>query len=517
MSKCIDRRDLTTQNRLALPTGPTVDSNGVYTFEQISVFQQEIADSLAKDAEKNPIQLAVNRYGDSFYEAANFVNTSLKRGIDDLGNYPDLGRRWDRGNISNLEFADFINRYNYSPNAVINIGDYQTLARQLDNYYKDTYSTSILGGLCKTLPQIFGAVDAFFDVIDTIADIISDIVSFVNKVRSYDSIQQFVEEEIVKELINQIQTKIIDVIKEVFREIREAIDNFNIEDVISEVTNFNKQTVKAIMTEKEQMCVVLSKDNEQRVLDRVKNFINYAISLLESPGLEQVQYVIARICALATNIEALIRDIKSPLDDYSLQYQRVIRRVQNIGKINTSTAIRNGAIRYSPEARKERINSLTSLWEGENGQVRITPSGKEPNPIKPITVKEYKNMPKCGDVIAGNDKRVGVSGAWVDPKELGPQGYSRIDLDVKVYLMRVQAQLAGGSVKFNIVNGWRSKVYNDKIGGDESSSHLSGLVIDIENNGFDVEEFTDLALKSGFKHVVIYDDHIHLDIREMTR
>jgi hypothetical protein len=33
----------------------------------------------------------------------------------------------------------------------------------------------------------------------------------------------------------------------------------------------------------------------------------------------------------------------------------------------------------------------------------------------------------------------------------------------------------------------------------------------------DVDAFTEAALKHGFKGVVVYDDAIHLDIREIPR
>lgn len=507
MSKCVDRSDLTTLNSLALNAGPTVDDYGVYTLNQIDVLAQEVADNIVRDAEKNPILIAVNRYGNVFYDASNFINNDFRNNF--TGEYPDLQRRWDKGNISNLEFADFLNQYNYTPTGVIESRNYEKLARELDNYYKDTFSTSILGGLCNTIQQIFGAVDAFFDILATVDAIIADAVTLLNKIRSYDGITDFIQKEIIDKLIREIKEKIAAVIAAVIQAVRDAIANFDI--LLATANSISTKATKAVMTAKEQTCVALSKENEQKFIDKVKATIDYLIGLLESPGLEQIQLIVARICALATNIEALIKDIKSPLDSFGINYERVVRRVQNIGKISTSTAIRNGAIRYSPEAVENTINSLNQLWDGSAGERRITPTGKEPVQVKPITKEEYKNLPKCGDVISGSDSRVEISGDWVE--DLGPQGYSRVDLDVKVYLMRVQALM---QVKFNIVSGWRSKEYNDKIGGDRDSSHLSGLVIDIENSGFDVDEFTDAALRSGFKNVVIYNDYIHLDIREMA-
>lgn len=510
MAQCIDRTDQTTLNRLALTPGPTVDASGAYTLNRIDEIAQEIADNISQDAEKNPVQIAVNTYGNVFYDATRFVNGDFRNTY--IGNYPDLEERWDRGNITNLEFADFINRYNYTPNDVLNTNRFEALARSLDSYYKESFSSSFLGGLCNTIQSIFGAIDSFFDILGTIDALISDAVEFLEKIRSYDGITDFIQKEIIDGLIKQIKEKIEQVIRAVFKEIEDLIQNFNVLGItLEDVASFDEKVVKSILTHKEQMCAAISKDNQETFINKVLGTIDYLIGLLESPDLEQIQLIVARVCALAANVEALIRDIKSPLDDFGVNYQTVVRRVSNIGKLATSTAIRNGAIRYSPEVRKERINSLRELWDGSSGQVRITPSGNEPTTVAPITKEEYYNLPLCGAVIAGSDTRVKISGDWVEDEDCGAQGYSRVDLDVKVYLMRVQAELG---IQFNIVSGWRSKKYNEKIRGDGDSSHLSGLVIDIENSGFDVDLFTDLALKHGFKTVVVYDNHIHLDIRE---
>ena len=114
--------------------------------------------------------------------------------------------------------------------------------------------------------------------------------------------------------------------------------------------------------------------------------------------------------------------------------------------------------------------------------------------------------------MEGSDDRVKVEGDWIE--DLGPEGYSRVDLDVKVYLMRLHKAMGG---TFTITAGWRSKEYNESIGGDKDSSHLSGLVIDIKNDIDDIDRFSEEAFKSGFRHVVVYDEHIHLDIREMAQ
>ena len=106
-----------------------------------------------------------------------------------------------------------------------------------------------------------------------------------------------------------------------------------------------------------------------------------------------------------------------------------------------------------------------------------------------------------------------------DDYGIGLPAYTHLDLDVKVYLARLQSKL---SEKIVITKGWVNKEYNDKIKGSPESSHLSGLVIDIQNNfnlnsDEKVEEFKTRAIAAGFRYIVIYDKHIHLDIRDIPR
>lgn len=509
-TKCVDKTDQTTLNRLSLSPGPYTDTAGRYNLNQIDVFAQALIDNIAEDAEENPVALMFNKYGQSLYNAADYVNR-LKNTLD-TEPYPDLEKRWSKGNISNVEFADFINAYNYTPDNILTENDFK-LARNLDAYYKDTFSESILGGFCKRMPEIFGAIDQFFSLIEEIDAVIKDAVQFLNKIRSYEGFQKAGEEAIIRKLIRELKNKIGDIINKVFAEVEDAIGNFDINGTIGDAETFYRKGVsKPIMTAREEMCAFFTEENKQSFKKKVLNLIDYAVSLFESPNLETIQFFIARFCALVTNIEGLIRDIKKPLDDYTLRFTSIANRLKTISNINTSTAIRAGAIRYSPSARKEAINRLEARAI-DPGYKDYTPSGELPETVPEPTAEEYGNLPKCGAVWKGTDATFKVEGDWTDEKEgVGIYGYTRIDLDVKVYLHRVQKDMGG---TFTISNGWISKAYNEKIKGDEANAHLSGLVIDVKKDMSDPQAFMDSALKNGFKYAAEYNDFIHLDIREI--
>ena len=350
VDNCVDPNDQLIQNTLSISARPVTDGVGRYTLAQIDAVSAEIADSIIKDAESNPLSRAVNKYGDDIYKSTTYLNGLLKQRIGDLTPYPDLQDRWQRGDISNLETADFIQAYNYTPANLLNDNDSPKLARNLDAYYKNDFHTSILGGFCNRFDSFFASVDAFFDLIGTVEGIIADAIEIAGKIsRGYDGIKDLTVKALIKELIESIKEKITDVIDRVFQEVQDMIENFDPAAITQDAETFvNKNVIKGIMTTREQMCAFFTEENKKGIKDKIKGLIDYAIAAFESPGIEEIQYIIARICALAGSIEALIRDINKPLDDYTRRYSTIVDRLKNISRINESSAIRAGAIRYSP-------------------------------------------------------------------------------------------------------------------------------------------------------------------------
>jgi len=515
---CVDGNDQVTQNTLSISKIPLVDGAGRYTLGQIDLVTQEIANSILQDAETNPLSRAVNKYGDKIYDASSYLNGLLRQQIGDLSSYPDLSDRWQRGDISNLETADFMQAYNYTPANLINDGNAPKLARNLDAYYKNDFNTSILGGFCDAFDKFFLTVDAFFDLIGVVEGIVTDAFALADKIqRGYDGIKDLTAEELKKKLIKAIKEKIEEVIDKVFQEVQDMINNFDPAALVADAETFvNAKVVKGIMTTREQMCAFFTEENKKGIKDKIKGLIDYAVAAFESPGIEEIQYIVARICALAGSIESLIRDINKPLDDYTRRYSTIVDRLKNISRINESSAIRAGAIRYSPSTRKEVINRLQGRWTSPGGNEK-TDTGKIPQNVKPITAADYKNLPRCGNVFNGSSDVFRLEGDSFDEKEgIGIYAWTRVDLDVKVYLERLQKS-TNSEKPLTITEGWVSKAYNTKVDGPEDNSHLSGLVIDVKRDMADPEAFIQNALKGGFKYVKDYPElnKIHLDIREI--
>jgi hypothetical protein len=540
-SSCVDRRSQTYLNQQIINPGPTTKNDGTYTINQIDVFAKELADNIIAESNKNPIANMLNKYGNSVYEVTEFINGTV-RGYDTT-NYPALNNRYQRGNVSTLEVADFAEAFSYSPNGIQNqVPD--KLLGDLEKYYTGDISESILGGFCNSMNNLFNQIDSFYDLIGEIDGLITDARAIYNKftqtfangkIEGLEPLE-FIQQKIVAELLEQIQEKIFDSVRKIYQKVMDAIDNFDIADQIGDlVTGIDKKHTKYIMTRKERLCNELTEEAQKKMKDKLKGFMDYAFGLFDYMDLQTMQFLVARFCALATNVESLLNELKNPLDDYGNRYQRVIKRLQAIGNQNTSTAIRNGAIRLSKEQRADHINSLYSIWEGGKDDVGRTLLDYEKVDVKEITADDYKYLPKCMAVMKGSDSTFGVEGKVFEEKEntedysrIGIAAYTHLDLDVKVYLKRLQ-EIYG--VKIIITNGWVSQEYNQThLKRDNDNPHLSGLVVDIKMDqefktpqvaseiGQDwLDIFTRNAKTSGFLGVVVYDNHIHLDVREIPR
>jgi len=506
-SNCIDITDQSRMASMSLVGGVGVDADGEFTLSKVKQFSQEYATNVLRDAERNPLARLTNLYGNAIYDSSDFINGVFLRTDyveSALENYPGLSRRWDKGNLSNIEVADFLDQYNLTPNGLTTKANvnYNGLLRDLDAYYQASFSDSILGGFCKLVPQVFGAIDAFFDTLVAIDDAITKILS---KLRNLDeALNQLAQKATIEFLMGEIKKLIKELIKKVFEEVMALIENFNIMDIIGDIQTFIREDiVKSIVEKRERACLLLNEDKQKKVEDEAEGLIDYIAGLFENPALEEIEFMIMRFCAYATNIEALIKDVNRPLDDYSNRYRKVVDRLKAISNLNTSTAVRNGGIRLSDERKKDIINSMEQKWDSAEGT----------NNPPPPTVKEYWGLPNCKAVKNGSDTRVKISGDWVDPEVLGLEGWVNVDLDAKVYLMRLQKKVGG---QMNVLAGWRTEEYNKEIGESPESPHLTGIALDVEIAG-DPDEWVKAAYESGFGYAKVQGKHIHLDLTSRPR
>ena len=184
------------------------------------------------------------------------------------------------------------------------------------------------------------------------------------------------------------------------------------------------QIVGKIENLKEDIQKFFTKENIDALLDKIQKKINYAIGLFANPSIEEIQFLIARICGLATGIEGLIKGLKGPLDDFSNRYQEVFNTLQNAGNRVTGEAIRSGAFRLDPEERQKEINKIKIEWEKMGNFVLPKPD-------------EYSQLPDWETLSSGGDDRLKVDGDWVTDMKPPEEGWTEMDRDVRVMIMRL--------------------------------------------------------------------------------
>ena len=575
-SNCIDINDQIYQSRQKVGNSPISNADGELNVYAIDNFKAEFLQGIVDDGLTDPVDLQIKQHGSSFIESLTDVNNFLSS--EQLGDYPELRERFEKGQISAIEYADFMGAYNYTPPKLKEDanGGNLSLLQNLNSYYKDP-NQSILGGFCAMMPAAFGAIGGFFTIIGSVAGLINDSLSFLSKLKNVeDPIKSILEKITVTALINGIKEKMEQVIKETFESVKAAVQNFDIDSVVGEVkTYINQNVFKKAAQIKDDISAILTDENLEGIINKVKGLFDYAVSLFANPNLEKIQFLIARFCGFVNNIEALIRDIKTPMDNYAFKYQRVVGRIERISNMVTANAIASGAVRFDSETRQEQINKMKEQWQAPpqsqaqvnnpqdeprgpelNNPARLpdtytgcgvdeqqpsqhhTPSGRAPNNPPEVDPREFGEIPTWDEIKDGNHPKIAFTSG------IGEVGWTGINPDVKAKLMRLQ-ELTGQKLIIN--SGYRTEQYQAKIRRDyeararqqlESgkiseerfkekrgkkvngewnwgvafySQHLQGNAIDVKYGNWSRAKFIDDAKRVGFRWHKVYNSFIHID------
>ena len=513
--------DKTTLNRARLSsTVSTTNADGSFNLNKVDQLGAEFISSYLEDSEENPALKAVNFYGEEIYTSLNNANQIFRQ--TDLVGFPTLNDRIKRGQIGILEFSDFLGEYNYN----ISVFD-ATLANDIDKinfefdaYYKNTFSSSILGGFCKTIETVFGAIDAFFDLVDMIQGFIADAISFINKFKSGELFDDARKKLQAEALIRTIKKKIKDIICQAWIRSKNAILNLNVVNLINDTdSNVNPQVAKKGKQIRQRSLALLSEDNCERMTEKVEALLDYAVSIFELPSLEEIQYLILRFCALLSNVEALIYDIRKPTQNYALKYQNVVNRLRRVSDVATGKAIVNGGKRYDREYRKQKANEAWPNWtkghdDALNGVEQDTnlptPSGKPPKNRQQKKAFQYARIPDWETVSSGGSSVFTFYNKGKDFGD-GQAAWYNMDEEFIIDIMDVQAVIGK---PFQINSAWRSTQYNKKVGGVDGSFHCSGRAFDIATknlNSNDIQLIRDLVKLYDYEVIGGYTNHIHIE------
>lgn len=494
---------------------PNTNFNGEYTLNVIDTFEENFKKNIVAETIANPLSAAVEKYGNAFYETVNALNNDfLKRPYvaETIPNYDLLRERLKDGRtIAPFEFAQFMSDYSYTPYDVAN--SYNTnpsrFLNELDGFYRGDFVNNIMGGFCSLFGNVFAAIGGFFDIIGRVQGLIGDALSFINKIKNIENPLLAIFEKIkVKALIEAIKEKITKVVEGVIDKVKSSIENFNPANIMNQVQSFITNNVgKRIAQLKEDISKNFTAESIQNIKDKIKGLIDYATGLFENPSIEEIMFMVARFCGFAAGVQGLLEGLKAPLNDFANRYEEVFNTLSNASNRILGESIRAGAIRVAPERREEVINTLRSQWQ-------------EAGSLVPIDGNERNGVPSWDDLLNGKDPDLSIVGQWVTHPLCGREGWTMMDLDFRVKIMRLHkaakaAEIYSGKLILN--SGYRSQQYNALVGGELTSKHIDGMAADLTWNGFspyseNVLRFTNLARGLGITGRGFYKTFIHTAI-----
>lgn len=490
---------------------------GVYTVNSIPALNKSFSDVVIPRAE-NPIQRQIRLYGETeFYTAVIAVNAYFERPeiAEILDQYPRVRERVEISPISPIEISAFIDQYQYIPRTLIDQARiFSTkLIRELENFYTDNISSSVIGGFCSLMPNIFAAIDTFFTAL-------SDVQNFINRVRDFAANFQ----ANLRNLIETIRNQILETITQVVDNIRNIIENFTVENLISEVRTFIEDRILARFYElREDILGFFEEFNIENIRERIRGIIDYASRVFQNPTLEEIQYLIYRFCNLASFIENTFNDLLNPLRDFRNGLENAIDTIRGRSELNSGRSTRAGGIRLPPEERERRADNAPRPNPATPDEPAWGPLNLN---IIPPTAEEIAGVTPWNE--GNGDARITFArnGSFFEVGNCarhspGRAGWENVNITVRVMIMRVQARF-GRRLTMN--SAFRPREYNqclrdNGVNAALNSLHINGQALDVSWGGFNtssMEEFIAIAIEEGFRGIGRYPgsagNFVHVDV-----
>lgn len=487
---CVTR--VITDNYSDVVIPETIDIGQFNSANVETLFSQYQAGIVVLPGYDDPITKLVREYGsDSFYASVAAINLYFAReDVRDLisDDYPLVQQRINAEILfTPIEIAEFILDYGYTPQslktqtAVIS----NKLIFELEAFYTGNFTSSSMGGFCALLPNVFGAIGTFFSALN-------DAKNLINKLKNFSL------DFSLAALIAGLKKKITDVIDKVINKVKGVIENFSIDNVISDITSaVNEKIAGQFHQIKETAMKFFDGSNLENFKAKIEALIDYATGLFKDPKLEDIQFLLFRFCGFISLVEEGIDALKNPLDNYTNSYKQAVTTIQSNSNSNTVRAVTAGAIRYTPTVVQTNLQASNQLYEA---------AGNTP----PLTPEDYSNIVQWNDG-RGEPGRLTFNGNWVT--RLGRDGWERVDPRARAMLMRVQKDF-GKPIFLN--SGYRSPAYNASVGGAKNSYHKQGMACDCSWGGMTTEErenFIRIARYHGFRGIGRYGTRfVHIDI-----
>ena len=501
----------------------TTNGNGEYTLSQIAVFENGFKTNISNSEFGNVLTRSVNKFPD-FYESLNTINNvalQSRFAKEQIPNYEVLAiKQTELGSISlsPVEFAEYLNDNNLTPitaNFMANQNPPKFL-QSLDDHLRGGFANSVMGGFCGMMPNVFGAIGAFFGLIGQVEGLIGDALSFISKIRNIkDPLKALFDAIKVKALIEAIKEKVTKAVMGVVNKIKSAIENFDIGNVVGQVETLVRNTVGKKMADiKEKVMGFFTEENMKMIKNKITGMIDYAVGLFDNPSIEEIMFLISRICGFAAGIETLISGLKDPLDKTAARFIQGVDMLKANSGLATANAISAGAIRMDDIVRKAIIEDQRKVL-AERGNV------------EGVTPEQYGDIPTWDQIKDGNHPKIKPEVGFSANTRAGWEG---LEQNTRAKLITLWGK-AGLGKPFICRSFYRDQAHQDRLyaqmletkGKDDGSvakvsQHSSGKAIDLFWTGFDpygteTDIFVDLARGLGFNGIGRYNGFLHIDLR----
>ena len=491
-------------------TGSLISTEGFAYSPTLQIYQ---LDKITAAFEKNSVisleDPFIKVYGQEKFNSSlisfnNFISVAKSNVFLNIPvNYPLVQDRIDRGiSITPVEFSEFMSDSSFNPVTIVvqQVSNPKKVLSIYDSHLNGRFSKSTMGTFCELAPVAFGAVADFFTSVSSIANKITDIIN---------SIQDFS----LASLLSTLKNKIMSVIEKTIENAKNMVQNFTLQGLGNATQEFfQSQILYRFKDLKDQALSFFDKDNVENFKKKIEGLISYATSVFKAPNLEEIQFLIYRFCSFATQVEDIINSVKKPLDKFSNRYTSAGSILESRSSFNTVSAVSAGGKRFN----NDEIRGVVS--QGVSAQ----------------TAAGNSAPPSSGDIDGvtpwndGNgDSQITFGGG---PKGDGPESWSRMDVEAKVGLMRLQKKFGK---KLTIVSAYRSTekqarlfaeavqkygseaAARKKVAPPGSSKHETGTALDINWSGFPSgkSEFIQFAKESGFKGFgITYPSFVHIDL-----
>lgn len=453
------------------------------------------------------------RYDSEFLSnAISNISLQLQR-LNDSSAYPMLSERLGAGRILSSEYADFLIASGttvtqveyilrvYDPLIGIDIATAEYL-KKLDTYYTQNFASEGTGGFCSIFT---GLLNSLFSIFGKIAGLI-------------DAISQFKSiEQLLHKLIDTIKDRLLGLLQGLIGQIASCSSaviaaSHKVRKVAEFFNDVNIQTIK------------------DRVTDVISSIGSKFQDLIQKP--ETIQYLIYRMCQLASSIEQFMRAPLQGLKNLASNCFTSRNSIAYNSAGQTLKAVEAGAFRLSPDA-------IDSTRARVGGKLNDSATGA-PSNGSTVGQGRYFTLPVTEEE---RSMALGIKGATKDqlasysypgsqyirfqsqvlsqPYEPYPAaGAKELHVDLLVRAIRVARNL-GTTLVIN--SGYRNPRYNAELDGSAKASfHMSGLALDCSKSTFgtsdaDADRFIREASRQGFTGIGTYNSFIHIDIRTSGR